>query len=96
MGCKTRQNSGFYLCRQDADARNEHQDDGVSHQEHVRTTPQEGFRMKQSGSRRMRKGHLQEGEREPVRMVGGSGWPGRFRTKPTRQDDVSRKQKVKG
>ena len=26
-------------------------------------TPQEGFRMKQSGSRRMRKGHLREGER---------------------------------
>ncbi|MGS6372276.1 hypothetical protein ACVGX7_05365 [Enterobacter hormaechei] len=96
MGCKTKQNSGFYLCRQDADTRNEHQDDGVSYQGHVRMTPQEGFRMKQSGSRRMRKGHLQEGEREPVSMVGGSGWPGRFRMKPTHQDDVSRKQKVNG
>ncbi|MBD3699041.1 hypothetical protein IE994_01230 [Enterobacter hormaechei] len=31
MGCKTKQNSGFYLCRQDADTRNEHQDDGVSY-----------------------------------------------------------------
>lgn len=28
------------------------------------------------------KGHLQEGEREPVRMFGGSGWPG------TLQDEV--------
>ena len=27
------------------------------------------------------KGHLQEGEREPVRIVGGSGWPGHFRMK---------------
>ena len=27
------------------------------------------------------KGHLQEGEREPVRIVGGSGWPGCFRMK---------------
>ena len=53
---------------------------------------QEGFRMKQSGSRRMRKGHLQEGEREPVRMVGGSGRPRRFRMKLTRQDDVGRMQ----
>ena len=33
--------------RQDADTRTEHQDDGVSHQEHVRMTLQEGFRMKQ-------------------------------------------------
>ncbi|OXL32990.1 hypothetical protein CA284_22655 [Enterobacter mori] len=57
---------------------------------------QEGFRMKQSGSRRMRKGHLQEGEREPVRMVGGSGRPGRFRMKQSRQDDVSRMRKVDG
>ncbi len=51
---------------------------------------QEGFRMKRSGLRRMRKGHLQEGEREPVRMVGGSGKPGRFRMKQTRQEDVCR------
>lgn len=49
---------------------------------------QEGFRMKQSGYRRMRNGHLQEGEREPVRMVGGSGRPGRFRMRQTRQEDV--------
>ena len=43
----------------------------------------------------MRKGHLQEGEREPVRKNGGSGWPGRFRMKQTHQDDVSRMRKVK-
>jgi len=39
----------------------------------------EGFWTKQSGTRRTRKGHLQEGEREPVRMPGGSGRPGRLR-----------------
>ena len=54
---------------------------------------QEGFWMKRSGSRRMRKGHLQEGECEPVRMVGGSGRPGRFRMKQTRQEDVCRMQR---
>ncbi|ATG02257.1 hypothetical protein FCH31_12020 [Lelliottia amnigena] len=51
---------------------------------------QEGFRMKQKGSRRTRKGHLQEGEREPVRMPGGSGRSGRFGKKHSHQDDVSR------
>jgi hypothetical protein len=49
VGCKTKRNSGFYLCRQDADTRNEHQDDGVSHKGLVRMTLQEGFRMKQRG-----------------------------------------------
>ena len=47
VGCKTKRNSGFYLCRQDADTRNEHQDDGASHTGHVRMALQEGFRMKQ-------------------------------------------------
>jgi len=76
--------------RQDDDTRNEHQDDDVTHTGHVRMARQEGFRIEAKGSRRMRKGHLQEGEREPVRMVGGSGRPGRFGMKQTRQEDVCR------
>ncbi|ARU83270.1 hypothetical protein A8A57_22040 [Lelliottia amnigena] len=55
-----------------------------------------GFWMKRTGSRRTRKGHLQEGEREPLRMNGGSGWPGRFRMKLSYQDDMSRMRKVYG
>ena len=47
MGCKTKRNSGFYLRRQDADTRDEHQDDDVSYTGHVRMALQEGFRMKQ-------------------------------------------------
>jgi len=47
VGCKTKRNSGFYLRRQEADTRNEHQDDGVSYSGLVRMALQEGFRMKQ-------------------------------------------------
>ena len=49
VGCKTKRNSGFYLRRQEADTRNEHQDDGVSHTGLVRMAQQEGFWMKRSG-----------------------------------------------
>ena len=74
MGCKTKRNSGFYFCRQDADTRNEHQDDVVSR----RDTPGWCFtdRLLDEVKGKMQeriKGHLQEGEREPVRMFGGSG-----------------------
>ena len=73
VGCKTKRNSGFYLCRQDADTRNEHQDDGASHR-----TRQDGAAGRLQDEAKDHAGRVRdtsrEGEREPLRMIGGSGW----------------------